>query len=116
MSLETPEKGSDASEEAVSRSQGEAGPRIDARVARPPYARDETSRKAGCGKACAVENGKSNPCLRQGKPGEMLPGQPSHPMAKASWDQSMTVKRGSGRTCQTQRPARPARNGQGLIA
>jgi hypothetical protein len=40
---------------------------------------------AGCGKACAVENGKSNPCLRQGKPGEMLPGQPSHPTAKASW-------------------------------
>src|SRR3954463_642858 len=36
-------------------------------------------------KACAVENGKSNPCLRQGKPGEMLPGQPSYPTAKASW-------------------------------
>ena len=36
-------------------------------------------------KSCAVENGKSNPCLRQGKPGEMLPGQPSYPTAKASW-------------------------------
>src|SRR3954467_412571 len=116
MSLETPEKGSDPSEEAVSRSQGEAGPRIDARVARPPYARDETSRKAGCGKSCAVENGKSNPCLRQGKPGEMLSGQPSYPTAKASWGPEHDGKAGTGRTCQTRRPARPARYGQGWIA
>ena len=39
----------------------------------------------GAGKPCAVENGKSNPCFRQGKLGEMLPGQPSYPTAKASW-------------------------------
>jgi hypothetical protein len=35
---------------------------------------------------------------------------------KPHGDQSMAVKRGSGRTCQTRRPARPARYGQGWIA
>src|SRR4051812_44381987 len=35
---------------------------------------------------------------------------------KPHGDQSMTVKRGFGRTCQTRRPARPARYGQGWIA
>ena len=35
---------------------------------------------------------------------------------KPHGDQSMTVKRGSGRTCQTRRPARPARYGQGWIS
>ena len=57
------------------------------------------------------ENGESNPCRRQGKPGEVLPGQPSYPKVKASRDKSMAVKRGFGRTCQTQCPARPARYG-----
>ena len=40
-----------------------------------------------------MENGELNPCPRQGEPGEMLPGQPSYPTAKASGDKSMTVKR-----------------------
>jgi hypothetical protein len=61
----------------------------------------------------AVQNGKLNPCPRQGEPGEVLPGQPSDLTAKALGDKSMTVKRGFGRTCQTQCPARPARYGQG---
>ena len=46
----------------------------------------------------------------------MLLGQPPYRMAKALRDKSMVVKRGSGRTCQTRRPARPARYGQGWIA
>jgi hypothetical protein len=41
----------DPSEKAVSRSQGEAGPRMTLVFPRPPYARDETSRKAGCEKS-----------------------------------------------------------------
>ena len=68
------------------------------------------------GQLCAVKNGGSNPCRRQEKLGEMLLGQPSYLMAKAYGDKSMTVKRGFGRTCQTQCPARPARYGQGWIA
>jgi hypothetical protein len=67
-------------------------------------------------RVCAVKNGGSNPCRRQEKLGEMLLGQPSYLMAKAYGDKSMTVKRGFGRTCQTQCPARPARYGQGWIA
>ena len=63
--------------------------------------------------SCAVQNGELNLCLRQGEPGEVLLGQSSYPRAKAYGDKSMTVKRGFGRTCQTQRPARPARYGQG---
>jgi len=62
-------------------------------------------------KGCAVKNGGSNPCRRQEKLGEMLLGQPSYLMAKVYGDKSMTVKRGFGRTCQTQCPARPARYG-----
>ncbi len=65
--------------------------------------------RAGCSERVRRENGESNPCRRQGKPGEVLPGQPSYPKVKASRDKSMAVKRGFGRTCQTQRPARPAR-------
>src|SRR3954471_16291114 len=67
-------------------------------------------------RVCAVKNGGSNPCRRQEKLGEMLLGQLSYLMAKAYGDKSMTVKRGFGRTCQTQCPARPARYGQGWIA
>ena len=67
-------------------------------------------------RVCAVKNGGSNPCHRQEKLGEMLLGQPSYLMAKAYGDKSMTVKRGFGRICQTQCPARPARYGQGWIA
>jgi hypothetical protein len=63
------------------------------------------------GGPCAVKNGGSNPCRRQEKLGEMLLGQPSYLMAKVYGDKSMTVKRGFGRTCQTQCPARPARYG-----
>jgi len=45
---------------------------------------EETSDwRAVCGKTCAVQNGELNPCLRQGKPGGMLPGQPSDLTAKA---------------------------------
>ena len=65
----------------------------------------------GAPKGCAVKNGGSNPCRRQEKLGEMLLGQPSYLMAKVYGDKSMTVKRGFGRTCQTQCPARPARYG-----
>ena len=59
------------------------------------------------------ENGELNLRSRRRKPGEVLPGQPSYRTVKALWDKSMMVKRGFGRTCQTQRPARPARYGQG---
>jgi len=59
------------------------------------------------------ENGELNIRFRRRKPGEVLPGQPSYRTVKALWDKSMMVKRGFGRTCQTQRPARPARYGQG---
>jgi hypothetical protein len=76
----------------------------------------EAERRAVCIERVRRENGESNPCRRQGKPGEVLPGQPSYPKVKASRDKSMAVKRGFGRTCQTQRPARPARYGQGWIA
>ena len=62
-------------------------------------------------RVCAVKNGGSNPCRRQEKLEEMLLGQPSYLMAKVYGDKSMTVKRGFGRTCQTQCPARPARYG-----
>ena len=54
------------------------------------------------GGLCAVKNGGSNPCRRQEKLGEMLLGQPSYLMVKVYGDKSMTVKRGFGRTCQTQ--------------
>ena len=69
--------------------------------------------RAVCAERCAVQNGELNPCRRQEKLGEMLLGQPSYLMAKVYGDKSMTVKRGFGRTCQTQCPARPARYGQG---
>jgi len=59
------------------------------------------------------ENGELNIRSRRRKPGEVLPGQPSYRTVKALWDKSMMAKRGFGRTCQTQRPARPARYGQG---
>jgi hypothetical protein len=42
------------------------------------------------------ENGESNPRFKRGKPGEMLPGQPSYRTVKALWDKSMMVKRGLG--------------------
>src|SRR3954447_17334555 len=42
----------------------DAGARTDGRKALPSL----SEVGAVCGKACAVENGKSNPCLRQGKP------------------------------------------------
>ena len=58
------------------------------------------------------ENGELNICFRQREPGEVLPGEPSYRTVKALWDKSMMVKRGFERTCQTQRPARPARYGQ----
>jgi hypothetical protein len=43
----------------------------------------EDTGEPGAPKGCAVQNGESNPCRRQGKPGDMLPGQPSYRMAKA---------------------------------
>ncbi len=43
-----------------------------------------------------MQNGKSDPRFRRGKPREMLPGQPSYRTVKALWDKSMMVKRGSG--------------------
>ena len=42
------------------------------------------------------ESGGSNPCLRQGKLGEMLPGHRSYRMAKALRDKSMVEKRETG--------------------
>ena len=53
------------------------------------------------------ENGESNPRPRRGKPGEMLPGQPSHPMAKAYGDKSMMVKRGLGEHARPNAPRGP---------
>jgi hypothetical protein len=51
---------------------------------------------AVCGNSCAVQNGELNPRFRRGKPGEVLPGQPSYRTVKALWDKSMMVKRGLG--------------------
>ena len=48
------------------------------------------------GQSCAVENGESNACLRQGKLGEMLPGHRSDRMVKTLRDKSMVEKRGTG--------------------
>ena len=43
-------------------------------------------------KECAVQNGELDPCCRQEKLGEMLPGHRSDRMAKALWDYSMVEK------------------------
>ena len=101
----------------VARCHGTGGARDAKRRNRPgdhPLA--EGHWRAGCSEMVRRENGESNPCRRQGKPGEVLPGQPSYPKVKVSRDKSMAVKRGFGRTCQTQRPARPARYGESYNA
>ena len=58
-------------------------------------------------KECAVQNGKSNTRFRRGKPGEVLPGQPSYRRAKAIRDQSMMVKRGLGEHARPNAPQGP---------
>src|SRR4051812_45140370 len=62
---------------------------------------------AGCGETVRRENGESNPCRRQGKPGEVLPGQPSYPKVKASRDKSMAVSGGSGEHARPNAPQDP---------
>ena len=49
-----------------------------------------------CRETVRRESGGSNPCRRQGKLGEMLPGHRSYRMVKTSRDKSMVEKRGAG--------------------
>ena len=49
-----------------------------------------------CGATVRRESGESNPCRRQGKLGEMLPGHRSYRMVKTLRDKSMVEKRETG--------------------
>ena len=60
-------------------------------ISSPPRRLEPDARKR-----CAVKNGGSNPCLRQGKLGEMLPGHRSDRMVKTLRDKSMVEKREAG--------------------